>query len=206
MTDELRHILEGTGGITETDLIQTTLFYLRKGQTASGKIEKSKFVNKEDEVKHLTTFASRYHLWYTAIPQNAYIGEGAEQKVYLNEDGKNVIKINDTIFYLSWEDYFVSLLIHNYLFPNTAYQLLGFYQQENIFYAVVKQPFIESTEPTDLSALRLFLENNGFKHKKNNDFFHPELGIILEDLHDENVLTNQGLFFFIDSAIYLITH
>ncbi|AYQ34780.1 hypothetical protein [Runella sp. SP2] len=115
MTDELRHILEGTGRITETDLIQTTLFYLRKGQTASGKIEKSKFVNKEDEVKHLTTFASRYHLWYTAIPQNAYIGEG-------------------------------------------------------------------------------------------NDFFHPELGIILEDLHDENVLTNQGLFFFIDSAIYLITH
>lgn len=92
------------------------------------------------------------------------------------------------------------------MFPNTAYQLLGFYQQENILYAVVKQPFIESTEPTDLSALRLFLENNGFKHKKNNDFFHPELGIILEDLHDENVLTNQGLFFFIDSAIYLITH
>lgn len=51
MTDELRHILEGTSRITETDLIQTTLFYLRKGQTASGKIEKSKFVNKEDEVK-----------------------------------------------------------------------------------------------------------------------------------------------------------
>jgi Serine/Threonine/Tyrosine Kinase found in polyvalent proteins len=43
----------------------------------------------------------------------------------------------------------------------------------------------------------------GFNHKKNNDYFHTELGIILEDLHDENVLTNKGEFFFIDNAIYL---
>lgn len=206
MTDELRYILEGTGGVTETNLIQTALFYLREGQTASGKIEKSEFVRKEDEVKSLITFASQYHLWYSAIPKEAYIGEGAEQKVYLHEDGKSVIKINDTIFYLSWADYFISLLIHNFLFPNTAYQLLGFYQEGNTLYSVVKQPFIESTEPTDLSALKSFLENNGFKHKKNNDYFHSKLGIILEDLHDENVLTNQGVFFFIDSVIYLMAH
>lgn len=51
MTDELRYILEGTGGVTETNLIQTALFYLREGQTTSGKIEKSEFVCKEDEVR-----------------------------------------------------------------------------------------------------------------------------------------------------------
>jgi hypothetical protein len=33
-------------------------------------------------------------------------------------------------------------------------------------YSVVQQPFIESTEPTDLGKLRLFLEKNGFKHKQ----------------------------------------
>jgi hypothetical protein len=127
MTDELRHILEGTDGTTETNLIQAARFYLRESQTASGKIEKSEFFDKEDEVKHLITFASQYHLWYSSIPKEAYIGEGAEQKVYLNEDGKSVLKINDTIFYLSWEDYFISLFIHNYLF-----------QQEHILYSVVK--------------------------------------------------------------------
>jgi Serine/Threonine/Tyrosine Kinase found in polyvalent proteins len=52
--------------------------------------------------------------------------------------------------------------------------------------------------------LKLFLEKNGFQHKKNNDYFNSELGIILEDLHDENVLTNQDVFFIIDSAIYLM--
>jgi hypothetical protein len=53
MTNELRHILEGTGGATEKNLIQTALLYLRESQTASGKIEKSEFVDKKDEVKHL---------------------------------------------------------------------------------------------------------------------------------------------------------
>jgi Serine/Threonine/Tyrosine Kinase found in polyvalent proteins len=55
-----------------------------------------------------------------------YIGEGAEQRVFLNDDGKSVTKQNDTIFYETWEDYLISLLIHNFLFPATAYQLLGF--------------------------------------------------------------------------------
>jgi hypothetical protein len=204
MNNELRNIISGTGEITARNLIQTALFYLRESKTTSGKIEESELVNKKNEIERLALLANQNHLWYQSINDSTYIGEGAEQKVYLNEDGKNVIKLNDTIFYSSWEEYFISLLIHNYLFVKTSYDLIGFYQQENTFYAVVKQPFIESTEATDLEKVRLFLESNGFKHKKNNDYFNTELGIILEDLHDENVLTNKGVFFFIDSAIYLL--
>ena len=44
---------------------------------------------------------------------------------------------------------------------------------------------------------------NGFKNKKNNDYYHPEIGIIIEDLHDENVLSNEGVLQFIDTVIYL---
>ena len=204
MTDEIRYILEGIGGITKRNLIQTILVYLSAGQTTSRATEKAEFVSKEAEAERLAVLANQQYLWFNAIDPTVYMGEGAEQKVYLNEDGRSVIKTNDAIFYLSWGDYFRSLLIHNYLFPNTAYQLLGFHQADKILYAVVKQPFVQSTEPTDLSWVRSFLENNGFQHKKNNDYFHTELGIILEDLHDENVLTNQGVFFFIDTAIYLL--
>jgi len=50
----------------------------------------------------------------------------------------------------------------------------------------------------------LFLENNGFMLQRNNDYTHPTLGIILEDLHDENVLTSQEVLFFIDTVFYLI--
>ena len=47
------------------------------------------------------------------------------------------------------------------------------------------------------------MAENGFINKKNNDYFNPELGIILEDLHDENVLTEHGALQFIDTVFYL---
>jgi hypothetical protein len=34
---------------------------------------------------------------------------------------------------------------------------------------------------------------NGFENTRNNDYYSPALGIILEDLHDENVLMENGI-------------
>lgn len=127
---------------------------------------------------------------------------GAEQKVYL-KDSRSVIKLNDAIYYLSWVDYFVSLLLNNHFFPDTAYNLLGFFESESIIYAVVEQPFVKADEPTDLAFVEQFLNSNGFQKIRNNDYFNPELGIILEDLHDENVLTYKGVLYFIDTVFYL---
>jgi uncharacterized surface protein with fasciclin (FAS1) repeats len=47
------------------------------------------------------------------------------------------------------------------------------------------------------------MNSNGFLKIKNNDYFNPQLGIILEDLHDENVLTSNGILYFIDTVFYL---
>lgn len=44
---------------------------------------------------------------------------------------------------------------------------------------------------------------NGFNNVKNNDYYNPILKIILEDLHDENVLTQNGILFFIDTVFYI---
>jgi len=96
------------------------------------------------------------------------------------------------------------LLIHNYFFPHLAYELLGFYKSDNKLYAAVKQAFVTSTEGTNLNHVKDFLFSNGFINKKNNDYFHPELGIILEDLHDENVLTEEGVLQFIDTVFFLL--
>jgi hypothetical protein len=45
--------------------------------------------------------------------------------------------------------------------------------------------------------------SNGFSNTKNNDYYNPDIGIILEDLHDENVLTENGVLKFIDTVFYL---
>ena len=114
-----------------------------------------------------------------------------------------VIKLNDAIYYETWQDYFNNLLLNNFFFPDTAYDLIGFHESENILYAVVQQDFIKWDESTDLENVKKFLAENGFQNKKNNDYFHPNLGIILEDLHDENVLTYKGNLYFIDTVFYL---
>jgi Ser/Thr protein kinase RdoA (MazF antagonist) len=44
---------------------------------------------------------------------------------------------------------------------------------------------------------------NGFQNNRNNDYQNQELGIILEDLHDENVLTRNEVLYFIDTVFYL---
>ena len=118
-------------------------------------------------------------------------------------DDFQVFKLNDSIYYLSWEDYFNNLLLNNYFFQDTAYELIGFHQSDNVLYAVVVQEFIKSDQHTELENVKKILLENGFLNKKNNDYYHPHLGIILEDLHDENVLTFQGNLYFIDTVFYL---
>ena len=68
---------------------------------------------------------------------------------------------------------------------------------------MVEQSFVSITGRTDLAQVKAFLALNGFKNNRNNDYYNPELGIILEDLHDENVLTKNDVLYFIDTVFYL---
>jgi hypothetical protein len=65
------------------------------------------------------------------INLSQYVSEGAEQKVYL-KDSEYVFKLNDSIYYTSWKDYLYNLLLHNYFFPDTAYELIGFIKDKSI--------------------------------------------------------------------------
>lgn len=67
----------------------------------------------------------------------------------------------------------------------------------------MEQNYIAATQATDLSQVKAFLQANGFVNTRNHDYFHPELGIILEDLHDENVLTAHEMLYFIDTVFYI---
>lgn len=94
--------------------------------------------HKEEETKRLVQFIEENDLWVDNINIDLYVSQGAEQKVYL-KDGSTVLKLNDAIYYASWIDYFHNLLLNNLFFPDTAYNLLGFYKDLDIIYAVVEQ-------------------------------------------------------------------
>lgn len=201
MKHELQSIISGKSEVRNGAAIQAIARYL-KGSQGTGDLDKESKLFKKQETEILKKYISENFFWFSGVNIENYVAEGAEQKVFLS-DGKNVIKLNDSIFYNSWQDYFNNLLLHNHFFPDTAYELLGFHQMENNLYAVVKQPFVKATEKTDLQIVKNFLIENGFVNTRNNDYHHPDWGIILEDLHDENVLTENGIIQFIDTVFYI---
>ena len=176
--------------------LPVTLTMARK----QAKLLKSKSTSKKNKQRDQKIIYLKKKLW-VAIDLSQYVSEGAEQKVYL-KDTENVLKLNDAIYYNSWKDYFYNLLLHNYFFPDTAYDLKGFSKDNDILYAVVEQSYVSITTNTDLSQVKTFLTLNGFENVRNNDYYNPELGIILEDLHDENVLTKNDILYFIDTVFY----
>ncbi len=70
-------------------------------------------------------------------------------------------------------------------------------------YAIVKQNYVSVTSETDLQKVKEFMIANGFQNNRNNDYINSDIGIILEDLHDENVLTQNEILYFIDTVFYL---
>lgn len=201
---ELQHIIQGDGEQGNSSLIKTIQNFLRRNEKTSAKYSQKKLLKSEEE-KCLINFITENSLFYSApIEEKNYIAEGAEQKVYfLNNE--YIIKLNDSIFYEYWLDYFNSLLVHNYLFKTPEYELLGFKIINGKLHSVVKQKFIKTNEITDTELVKAFLEFNNFINTRNNDYFNESLGIIFEDLHDENVLLKDNTLFFIDTIFYL-TH
>ncbi|MBI2258551.1 MAG: hypothetical protein HYU67_06585 [Flavobacteriia bacterium] len=198
---ELQNIISGKSKVKFGKLIQTITCYLKGSEGTSALVENGK-QNKNQETEKLTHFIENNNLWVKDIDFNKFVSEGAEQRVYL-KNSKTVLKLNDSIYYTSWIDYLHNLLVNNYFFPATAYDLKGFYYFNGSLYAVVEQVYVKANEATELENVKTFLTENGFNNTKNNDYYSPELGIILEDLHDENVLTKNGDLFFIDTVFYL---
>ena len=115
-----------------------------------------------------------------------------------------MIKLNDAVYYATWLEFFNSILLHNLIFENTAYHFLGFTKENNQLYAVLKQSFITADDQADLGDINKFLVFNGFEHIRRSDYFNKELGLILEDMHDENVIVKSETLFFIDTVFYTV--
>lgn len=201
--NEIQHIVSGISQIGSGSLIQAASNYLRESKGTGSSTKESKHF-KAEEAERLRHYIEKNDLWVKNFPKEKDFNEGAEQKVYLL-DKESVLKCNNVSFYQSWEDYFNSLLLHNLFFPITSYKLIGFKDDNGELRAVVEQEFVEHNEDTDLELVKKFMASNGFQNTRNNDYYHSGLGIILEDLHEFNVLTRDGVLFFIDTVFYIST-
>ena len=164
----------------------------------------SRTILKEEQVGFLKSYAQSADLWMNSLPGGSqYLTEGGESKVFFSEDGKFVFKVNEAAYYATWTEYFNSLLLHNVLFSNSAYTLLGFTESDEKLFVVVQQPFVEGDQAS-LEDIEEFLGFNGFAKTKRQDYYNSEFHLILEDMHDENVIAKDNILFFIDTVFYIM--
>jgi hypothetical protein len=204
---KLQDIVRGVGPQGEGDRCSTVRSILIKSFGASptfkGEFE-SRSIIKEKQVGFLKAYAKESNLLLESLPfAGEYLTRGGESKVYLSTDGLDVFKVNDAIYYATWAEYFTSLVLHNLLFPSTAYSLIGFIHLDGILNAILRQPFIEG-EQASLSSINALLSFNGFENTRRQDYYNKEFGLALEDMHDENVIARNGTLFFIDTVFYIL--
>jgi hypothetical protein len=132
--EKLQNIVRGACLEGTADRCSTVRNHLIEGfgtsPTVKGEFE-SRSIIKEKQIEFLKTYAKESGLWLESLaPQPEYLTKGGESKVYLAAGGLNVIKVNDAVYYATWAEYFNSLVLHNLLFPNTTYSLLGFIEND----------------------------------------------------------------------------
>jgi 8-oxo-dGTP pyrophosphatase MutT (NUDIX family) len=201
--DEIIQIISGKIGSSTGDVIKSATRYLRANEGANAKgIEKSgDIIEQETSLKQ---FITDNNLWYPhelSEDSKYYLGEGMEQEVYSFDSLEKVTKINPAFSYQSWEEYLNSLTIHNHLFSETKYTLVGFLMRQNKLFAIVEQPFISETSIASDDDAYNFMINRGFVNVGYNDYYNKELGLEIKDLHIGNVLVKNDILYFIDTII-----
>lgn len=175
--------------------------------TDAGASDESKepFERKPIQEKLIEDYSKRNKLWIGRMPEfnsNNFIDSGAEAKVYKYGNNK-VIKINNLSQHEEPIEFLDRIALHNILFPDTKYEVVGFGRFDGDFSVIVKQPFIEDNSKVKVykDDIRKEMEAMGFEHNGGNNYISDDY--LVEDLHAGNVLNTKYGFSFIDPIIYL---
>jgi hypothetical protein len=174
----------------------------------------------ESQEKILKKYAKKMKIWLSEknISNNSSrrLPDGAESHVYLDKNGKHVIKVTNYLVMNETPQDFLDnkISLHNHLFPDTSYELIGFTENEDGFAFVVRQPFVEgemilnesNPELTDRMRKLLIAEMQKMGFEVNNESTYINDNYVIDDLHIGNVIiTSKGNFRFIDTALRLNT-
>lgn len=113
-----------------------------------------------------------------------------DSDVYMAKDGKHVIKLSRGKQGKRFAPDIDNIPLFNYVFPNSAYKILGYGDFGKGFVRILQQPFVdfETSEPLTEQERVAFMDGLGFKsiNKNNTAFSNGE--IIVADLQKNNIV------------------
>ena len=155
------------------------------------------------QIARLKDWAISNNCWISKDTLGTYSDRGSENEVYASLDSRNVYKLND--FRYSDDNltpFFERMNIHNQLFCDCGYTLIGFAEnRDGKVCAVLRQPFILSQREATQQEIDEELERLGFQKEQEGYFTNGEYDIF--DAVPNNVLMGEdGHLFFIDTIIF----
>lgn len=149
-------------------------------------------------------YAEQYDCWYS-IDDVFDLGtpgpSGSENDTYVDRNGGIVYKMNNLIHTGSFYKLFKRLLLHNSLFPQTTYVLVGFtgYKGRTV-YPLLAQRYIENARPASPDEIQAYMLSLGFLQK--DDWTYQNADVEISDLKPKNVLVDvDGDLYVIDAEI-----
>ena len=199
------------GKCEKSDRIKQTIYFsYRQGGNRATKKSLSRGWNKNRFLISMMESAVQNNVWFKSVYEIAKKGSrlksGYENEPYLSNDGKHVIKLNNLSFlndddYHGFEttrnfDYFVErLYIHNVLFPQDKYEIVGFGKNSKGETCIVlKQPFVKKAKLASYNKVEKVLLEKGFKKETTKYglkcFSNGKCR--LSDVKPQNVLIDMG--------------
>lgn len=123
---------------------------------------------------------------------------GYENDVFLNPESRFIYKVNNLLYNEgNILTLFESTLLHNKLFPETAYEIVGFSGfTGGAVYPILKQRYIANVTEASPEQILSFMQSIGFKKITNSK--HTNGVVTVSDLLPRNVLVDA------DGDIYVI--
>lgn len=126
---------------------------------------------------------------------------GNESDVHIGKDGR-IIKLRYSLRGTQpMQEFLEETLVHNYLFPQTAYELLGFVYQNDKVLPVIAQDKIVDDGSYNIEAIENLLKFYKFEKEATGKYYSRELGLFIGDIYPRNVLFREGIPYFIDPRV-----
>ncbi len=129
--------------------------------------------------------------------------EGGEHQVF--QASGRFYKRNNMAYHSGYLEYFHRVVLHNYLFVETAVHFEGLMWYDDLIQPVISQKAILADRGATRSEVEHEMKLRGFTRRNADNYISTAMGVLVEDLHDENVLVDaDGDLLIFDPVIYLV--
>lgn len=178
---------------------------LRREKEATREVESTESL-KGRQLRIIEEYARENNCWLEDFHLlGYYLAEGGENEVYAHDD-PFVYKLNN--FEFAGDDvlnFFQRIDIHNHLFPEIEYELIGFgNNSRNEVSAIIKQPYVLAEREAIPDEIMSYMRSCGFS-VENEDSFRSEEYLVFDAVPHNVLVGIDGRLYFIDTQIKRLT-